>query len=129
MARKDNLTDKVNERLLEQPFKEGLSAIPGILGCTALSYILGLSSCISKVHNALPSGLNLGFHLASGAGLYGGYTNNKNKRVATIIALAGSFAPEIIDLTQHGDLNRLGASSATKVVGYGVGYLIGSFFK
>src|SRR3989344_3878353 len=111
----------------EGRFAYGLRAIPPILACTAGAYLLGLSGCLTEVSESLPKKLNFGYHLAAGAGLYGGYTNNNNRKITSLVALAASFTPEIITLVHDGDFGKIGAASAAKAVGYGVGYILGYF--
>ena len=126
---KTELEQEIDKRLTEQPIKEGLSAIPGILGCSALTYLLNFAGCIDQVKNALPQGLNLGFHLATGSGIYGGQTKNINKRIASLVTLVSSFTPEIISLAQDGDFEKIATSAGVKAVGYGLGYIAGYFFR
>ncbi|MBI4144033.1 hypothetical protein HY486_02200 [Candidatus Woesearchaeota archaeon] len=113
--------------LEEKAISDGLGAIPPILGCTALVYVLGISGEISQfVESSLQvNKLDFGFHLSAGSGLYGGYTLNANRKIASLLTLAVSFVPEIIMIAQDGDLKRIGASSTAKLVGYGLGYLLG----
>ncbi len=108
---------------------DGLKAIPPILGCTAGAYLLDFSGYISNVAEILPANnLNLGYHLAAGSGLYGGYTSKENRKIASLVILASSFIPEIIMFTQDGNLRSVGTTSATKLIGYEVGYIIGYIF-
>ncbi|PIN73748.1 hypothetical protein COV20_06025 [Candidatus Woesearchaeota archaeon CG10_big_fil_rev_8_21_14_0_10_45_16] len=118
--RKMTLTERVTD---------GLRAIPPILGCTAGAYLLNLSGCVNRIAESLPAdGLNLGYHLAAGSGLYGGYTSKAERKIASLVTLAGSFTPEIAMLAQDGDLRSVGTASAAKLVGYGLGYIVGHIF-
>ena len=105
-----------------------LGAFPPILGCTAGAYLLSFSDCVSQVGQALPNGLNVGYHLAAGSGLYGGYTSKANRKVASLATLAISMTPDLLMLSQDGDLKNLGTAVGVKVVGYGLGYIVGHFF-
>ena len=71
---------------LTERVTDGLRAIPPILGCTAGAYLLDFSGCVSKVAETLPAdGLNLGYHLAAGSGLYGGYTSKENRKRLAVL--------------------------------------------
>jgi len=109
---------------------DGAKAIPPILACTAGSYLLGMSNCLKEVAQNLPTGgLNLGYHIAAGSGLYGGWTTNGNQKVTSLVTLAATFTPEIMMLAHDGDLENVGAASAAKLVGYGLGYIVGYLFS
>ena len=109
---------------------DGAKAIPPILACTAGSYLLGMADCVKEVAQNLPAGdLNLGYHAAAGSGLYGGWTKNGNRKVTSLVTLAAAFTPEIMMMSHDGDLKNVGAASAVKLVGYGLGYIVGHLFS
>ena len=125
----ENLEAKVQEKN-QSKVVDGLKAVPPILACTAGAYLLGMTNCVKEVAHNLPAGdLNLGYHLAAGSGLYGGYTDNGNRKVTSLVALAAAFAPEIMMMAHDGDMKNVGAASAAKLVGYGFGYVIGYLAK
>ena len=73
---------------------DGLKAVPPILACTAGAYLLGMTNCVKEVSQNLPAGdLNLGYHLAAGSGLYGGWTTNGNRKITSLFTLAAAFTP------------------------------------
>lgn len=124
-----NLEAKVNQSTGDKVV-DGAKAVPPIIACTAGSYLLGMTNCIKEVAQNLPSGdLNLGYHVATGSGLYGGWAKNGNRKVASLVTLAASFTPEIMMLAHDGDMKNVGAASAAKLVGYGLGYIVGHFFS
>jgi hypothetical protein len=88
-----------------------------------------MSGCINKVSQALPPGPNVNFALAAGSGLYGGHTDNANKKVATMVTLAMSFAPEMYMMATGADMKQVSTSAGLKCVGYGLGFVVGKIFK
>ena len=114
---------------LQGKITDGLNGIPPILACTAGAYLLDVSGCIEQVSKTLPHGLNFGYHLAAGSGLYGGYIDNQNRKVTSLLTLTASFIPEIIQFAHEGNLNKIGTACGVKAVGYGLGYIIGLLIK
>ncbi len=127
----ENDVQQTNRKMtLAERVADGLKAIPPILGCTAGAYILGFAGCMNRATGVLPTeGLNLGYHLAAGSGLYGGYILETNRKIASLVTLASSFVPEIAIVAKDGDLRNIGAASAAKLVGYGFGYIAGYIAK
>ena len=124
-----NLEAKVEQSTIDKVV-DGAKAIPPILACTAGSYLLGMADCVKEVAQNLPAGdLNLGYHAAAGSGLYGGWTKNGNRKVTSLVTLAAAFTPEIMMMPHDGDLKNVGAASAVKLVGYGLGYIVGHLFS
>ncbi|MBS3163984.1 hypothetical protein J4439_00980 [Candidatus Woesearchaeota archaeon] len=114
---------------LGSSFRSGLEAFPGMVVGTVLSYVLELQSCAVNLQRYMPEdGLNLGFHIAGGSGLYGGWTGIRNRKFATFAALAASMIPEAM-LAANGDAERAGQMVGVKALGYGVGYLVGALFS
>ena len=108
---------------------DGVKAVPAIIGCTAGAYLLGMSKCSQSLINNLPvDDMNLGYHLAAGSGLYGGWTKNTNRKATSLVTLAAAFTPEVMQLVQDGNLKNIGTASAVKLVGYGMGYVISYLF-
>src|SRR3989338_1984331 len=108
--------------------KHGSSALPGILGCTAVSYFLNLADCVHEIAKDAPGGLSFSYHLAAGAGLYGGATANENRRTFSLGILLGTAVPSLLQYTSDGDANMLATALGVKAGTYGVGYVIGQFF-
>lgn len=127
------MTDKPLEKTVEElsmkaRVVDGLKAVPPIIACAAGAYLLGFGSC-GHVEKVLPQdGLNFGYHLAAGSGLYGGYTSNSARRITSLVTLGASFFPEIMLLSQNGDLKEVGVAAGVKAVGYGLGYIVGHLF-
>ena len=114
---------------LKYKLTEGLRTLPRVALGTALAYFLDVASCAVNIEQYLPAdGLNVPFHIAAGAGLYGGWTDKLNRGIATLLVLGGSMIPEIM-LAANGDMEMAGQMAGAKVVGYGVGYLTGALFS
>ena len=125
----ENLEAKVQEKN-QSKVVDGLKAVPPILACTAGVYLLGMTNCVKEVSQTLPiGGLNLGYHLAAGSGLYGGYTSNRNRKVTSLVTLAAAFTPEFMMMAHDGDMKNIGVASAAKLIGYGLGYIVGYIVK
>lgn len=113
---------------LSDRVQDYLGAVPPILACSAAAYLLNFSGCVSSIGKTLPEGLNVSYHLAAGAGLYGGYTKNSHRKLTSLAMLCLSMAPEVV-LAVDGNIKNAGAAMGVKALGYGLGYIVGKFFS
>ncbi|MBU4456826.1 MAG: hypothetical protein KKA65_04965 [Nanoarchaeota archaeon] len=129
MSKKDKNLEKKVEQETKNNFVEGLKALPPIAACSAGAYILNFSGCIDSIAEHLPNGLNVGYHIAAGSGIYGGYTNNNAKKIATGCTALAAMIPESLMFAAAGDMDNAGLSAGLKILSYGLGYILGYFFN
>ncbi len=103
---------------------DGLKAIPPILVCTAGTYLLGFSGCISALKDSSESSLL--YHLAAGSGLYGGFTPNGARKVISLVTLTFALVPEISMLAHGSSWDNIMLSAGIKAASYGIGLTLGS---
>ena len=101
-------------------------SVPAMIGCTYISYLFEFQGCVDEINTRLGEGPHVGFHIASGAGIYGGFTKDPNKTLTSLIGLGASLIPDTILLTQLDDTKQVVAYAGLKVAGYGVGYVAGT---
>ena len=100
-------------------FVDGLKGIPPILACTAVAYAIDLI-----VELALPESSTTSYMLANCAGLYGGFTLNSNRKLASLFVLTASCIPEAVMFVQNEDIKKAGFAAGFKVAGYGIGFAV-----
>ncbi|MBI4918827.1 hypothetical protein HY837_02780 [archaeon] len=71
--------------------QEGKKVLPLVAVCTGASWFLGVGTLLARSW-----GLNIGYNLAAGAGLAGGFVDNRAQKLMTGAALAVSIAPDLI---------------------------------
>ncbi|MBI4919039.1 hypothetical protein HY837_03855 [archaeon] len=126
----ENLEQKTQSLPFKEKLKESFKALPIILGCTGGIFVfLHATDCSSVANRIAPQELNFFNYLAGGAGLYGGFVNQKHKKLTSIAALLTSFAPEIKEYFSqpNTDLKTLGLLVGVKSLSYGLFYTVGYF--
>lgn len=116
------IDDLIERSSVLSAVKEGASAVPTILACTAGMCMLNFS-CVGSFLVSTHLDLNL----AMGSGAYCGSTRNTPGKLASILALAGSCIPEMMMYANSEDPKIIAFGVGSKVFAYGMGWLGGHF--
>ncbi|MBI4918958.1 hypothetical protein HY837_03445, partial [archaeon] len=80
---------KIKDSIVDSS-SEGLSVLPKVGGWSLASWFLGIGSIFARY-----GGWNLGYNIAAGSGLAGGFSGSRKQKIVTGVTLAASMTPDI----------------------------------